>query len=69
MFPLKRSSVKVPGNKAKNHEAHTAPAKFGMGTNYGRGMKAPLGRTRDSSTPGYRPVKKKQLGKPPKSVV
>jgi hypothetical protein len=68
MFPLKPSNVKIPGNKAKKVEAHTAPMKFGMGSYYGRAMKNPFGRMRDSSV-GFRPVTKKQLGKPPKSVV
>lgn len=40
----------------------------GMGFYYGRGMKNPMGRMRSDSI-GYIPVSKKQLGKPPKSVV
>lgn len=39
-----------------------------MGFYYGTGMKNPMGRMRSSSI-GYRPVSKKQLGTPPKSVV
>lgn len=58
-FPSKRLVAK---------EAHTAPTKFGMGDYYGSGVKNPIGRIRDDSV-GYRPVNRKQLGTPPKSVV
>ncbi len=57
-----------PKSKTKNAEAHTAPTKFGMGNYYGTSMKAPVGRMRSDSV-GYRPVNKKQLGTPPRSVV
>jgi len=67
MFPLRPKSVKTPGNKVKNHEAHTAPRKFGMGDYYGTGYKNPTGKMRDDSV-GYRPVSRKQMGKPPKSL-
>lgn len=40
----------------------------GMGTNYGSGLKNPQGRMRSDSI-GYRPVSRRQLGTPPKSVV
>jgi len=48
--------------------AHVAKTKFGMGDNYGTGFKNPIGKLR-SDTVGYRPVTKKQMGTPPKSVV
>lgn len=67
MFPLRPREVKLPGNKAKNHEAHTSPTKFGMGDHYGTGFKAPVGKMRDSSV-GFRPVSKEELGTPPKSL-
>lgn len=54
--------------RSKKAEAHTAPTKYGMGDYYGRAYKAPLGRVR-SNTVGYRPVTRKQMGTPPKSVV
>jgi hypothetical protein len=38
------------------------------GDYYGTGHKNPIGRMRDDSL-GYRPVSKKQIGTPPKSVV
>lgn len=38
------------------------------GDYYGTGFKAKIGKMRDSSV-GYRPVTRKQLGTPPKSVV
>lgn len=54
--------------KGKKHEAHTAPTKYGMGDYYGTAAKNPVGRMRSNSV-GYRPVTRKQLGTPPKSVV
>ena len=58
-------AVKTDGT-VKN-QAGRAP-KMGCGDYYGTGMKNPIGRVRDS-TVGYRPVSRKQMGKPPKSVV
>ncbi len=55
--------------KVKHKEAHVMNTKFGMGDYYGTGIKAPIGKMRDSSYPGIRPVNKKQLKTPPKSVV
>lgn len=40
----------------------------GMGDYYGTGYKNPIGKLR-SDTVGYRPVSRKQMGTPPKSVV
>lgn len=40
----------------------------GMGVYYGRGIKNPIGRMRGDSI-GYRPVSRRQLGTPPRSVV
>lgn len=57
-----------PKSKTKNAEAHTKPTRFGMGDYYGTGFKAPVGKLR-SDTIGIKPVTKKQLGIPPKSVV
>jgi len=57
-----------PKEKTKNAESHTAPTKYGMGTYFGTGFKAPVGKLR-SDTIGIRPVTKKQLGTPPRSVV
>jgi hypothetical protein len=49
-------------------EAHTVPTKIGMGSYYGRAVKAPLGRMRGEYV-GIRPVSKKGLKRPPRSVV
>lgn len=57
----------IKGNRTKNHEAHTAPTKFGMGDYYGQGVKAKIGRMRDSS-PGINPVPREELKKPPRSL-
>ena len=53
--------------KGKRTEAHTAPTKYGMGDYYGTGQKNPIGRVRDA-TVGFRPVNRKQMAKPPKSL-
>lgn len=56
--------------KGKSHkEPHVMDTKHGMGDYYGTGFKNPVGKMRDSSYPGIRPVNKKQLKTPPKSVV
>jgi hypothetical protein len=62
--PLNRSP-----SKTKNPRfSHTANAKYGMGDNYGTGIKAKLGKVRDD-TVGMVKLSKKKLGTPPKSVV
>jgi hypothetical protein len=48
--------------------AHTANTKYGMGDNYGTGIKAKLGKMREDSV-GMATLSKKQLGTAPKSVV
>lgn len=48
-------------------ESHVARTKMGMGDYYGRAFKAPIGRMRGDSI-GMRPVTKKGLRKPPKSL-
>jgi len=52
----------------KNEFAHTANTKYGMGDNYGTGIRQKLGRVRDDSV-GMASLSKKQLRTPPKSVV
>ena len=54
--------------KSGHYDSHTDNTKYGMGDYYGTGFKAPIGRMRSDSV-GYRPVTKKKLGTPPKSVV
>lgn len=66
LTPAQTNQLKT--GKVKNAEAHTSHTKYGMGDYYGTGLKAPIGRVRDS-TVGYVPVSKKKMGKPPKSVV
>lgn len=50
-----------------NKQAHVANTKYGMGDNYGQGIKAKIGRMRDSSV-GFVPMNKKQMKTPPKSL-
>lgn len=52
----------------KNEFAHTANTKYGMGDNYGTGIRQKLGRVRDG-TVGMAKLSKKQIGTPPKSIV
>jgi hypothetical protein len=57
----------MKGSKPKNVPAHTAHTKFGMGDNYGTGIKAKLGRVRED-TMGMIHVTPKKLKTPPTSV-
>ena len=57
-----------PSKTKKTRFAHTANTKYGMGDNYGTGIKAKLGKVRDD-TVGMVKLSKKKLGTPPKSVV
>lgn len=57
-------SIKKPG---KNRFAHTANTKYGMGDNYGKGVRAKFGKMREGN--GIYPVPLKKLKKPPKQVV
>lgn len=50
-----------------SYQAHTAKTKFGMGSNYGTGVKQPIGKVR-AGTVGMKPVSKKQLSSPPKTL-
>lgn len=70
MFPLKQGQTTLKTSKPKLRQSHTAFTTHGMGDNYGTGRKSPLGTVRPgSSTVGYRPVSRRQLKTPPKSVV
>ncbi len=54
--------------KEKVHgEWHTAKTKYGMGDNYGTGIKQKVGRMRDDQL-GYSSMTPKKLKTPPKSV-
>lgn len=66
MLPPRRSHSKTV-KKSKHKEAHGSSSRFGMGDNYGTGIKAKVGKMRGDSV-GINPVSKKQLGKPPKSL-
>lgn len=59
-----RQQPKKPG---KDRFAHTANTKFGMGDNYGTGIKAKIGEMREGM--GMVRLSQKKLGTPPKSVV
>lgn len=53
--------------KSKVHkENHVAPTKYGMGDNYGTGIRAKVGRERDNMI--LNPLPKNKLNKPPKSL-
>lgn len=57
-----------PKKVGKNRFAHTANTKYGMGDNYGTGIRAKLGRMREDSM-GMQTLTPKKLKTPPKSVV
>lgn len=47
--------------------AHTANTKYGMGDNYGSGIKQKVGRIREDQL-GFGYVSNKKIAKPPKSI-
>jgi hypothetical protein len=57
-----------PSKYKKPRFSHEANTKYGMGDNYGTGIRQKLGKIR-SDTVGMANLSKKQLGTPPKSVV
>lgn len=56
-----------PSKPKKPRFAHTANTKYGMGDNYGTGIRAKLGKIREGT--GMATLSKKKIGTPPKSVV
>lgn len=59
---------RTPSKPKKPRFSHTDNTKYGMGDNYGTGIRAKLGTVRDD-TVGMVKLSKKSLGTPPKSVV
>ena len=57
-----------PKKVGKNKQAHTANTKYGMGDNYGIGVRAKLGKMRGDSM-GMIALTPKKLKIPPKGVV
>ncbi len=55
-----------PKKVGKNRFAHTANTKYGMGDNYGTGIKQPLGKMIEGT--GMRPVSPAKLKKPPRKL-
>lgn len=55
-----------PGKPGKNKQAHTANTPYGMGDNYGSGVRNPIGKVREGM--GMKTLSKKQIGTPPKSL-
>lgn len=58
---------RTPSKPKKPKFSHTANTKYGMGDNYGTGIKAKVGRMREGA--GLVNLSKKKIGIPPKSVV
>ncbi len=50
----------------KSRFAHTQNTKFGMGDNYGMGVKAKVGNIREGI--GQVPIPKKKIGTPPRGL-
>ena len=57
---------RTPSKPKKTRFAHTDNTKYGMGDNYGSGIKAKVGTMRDGA--GMVKLSKKKLGIPPKSL-
>jgi hypothetical protein len=57
-----------PKHVGKNKFAHTPDTPYGMGDNYGMGVRAKLGKVRED-TMGMIALPPKKLKTPPKSVV
>ena len=57
-----------PKKPKKPRFAHTANTPYGMGDNYGTGVRQKLGKTRKGSLQQVT-LTKKQIGTPPRSVV
>ena len=57
-----------PKRVGRNKFAHTSDTKYGMGDNYGTGIKAKLGRVRED-TMGMHAMTPKKLKTPPRGVV
>lgn len=58
---------KYPKKPGKNKFVHVQNTQFGMGDNYGMGIKNKMGRIRDSFS-GYGEITKRQLKTPPKAL-
>lgn len=56
-----------PKKVGPNRESHTANTKYGMGDNYGIGVRAKIGKMRDDSM-GMMALTPKKLKTPPRSV-
>jgi hypothetical protein len=59
-------SQRQPHKYKKDRFAHTQNTKYGMGDNYGTGIRAKLGRIRDAT--GMATISKEGLKKPPRSL-
>ena len=62
--PFNRQQPKKPG---KNTFAHVANTKYGMGDNYGSGIKAKVGKIRPGNM-GIDYIPETSLNKPPKNL-
>jgi len=61
--PFNRQQPKKVG---PNKQAHTANTKYGMGDNYGTGIKNKMGKMREGM--GMQTLSQKKIGTPPKSL-
>lgn len=55
-----------PKRIGKNKQAHTANTKYGMGDNYGTGIRAKLGKMREGM--GMQEISNRKMSTPPKSL-
>lgn len=57
---------KYPKKPGKNRFAHTQNTSYGMGDNYGSGVKNPVGKMREGM--GQQTIPKSKLNKPPRKL-
>lgn len=55
-------------DRTQHREAHVAPVKFGRGNFYGSGIRAKVGRMRDSYVTDHKAISEAQKNQPPKSL-
>jgi hypothetical protein len=64
----KKRKIKTPYEFDPSQADQRAGPSVAAGDYYGTAVKNPMGRIRDASTPGFNPLSKNKLGKPPKSI-
>ncbi len=66
--PFNREQPPGKKKKPKVKQWHVANTRFGMGDNYGTGVKQSLGKMRGGYSPNTNPTTPAKLKKPPKNL-